>query len=86
MTNRDPFYISDSVRLNADKAFVTLESVISTYFDTEKPDLDAFDYDYKRILIMLNIVLDYIQNIQDTVNNGIPERSQNKTSENKEGE
>ena len=86
MTNRDPFYVSDSVRLNADKAFVTLESVLSDYFDTEKPNLAALECDYKRIQTMLNIVLDYIQNVQDIVNNSAPERSESKASENKEGE
>lgn len=86
MTNNDPFYVSDSVRLNADKAFVALESVLSDYFDADAPNLAAIKCDFKRILIMLNIALDYINNIQDIVNNDIPECADSKTSENKEGE
>lgn len=60
---------ADIVSLNAEKAFVALEHVASSYFENLTPNLDAIRYDYARIQTMLNIALDYIQNIQDTVNN-----------------
>lgn len=56
----------NSVRLDADKAFVSIEHVLSHYFDSSTPNADAIRYDFNRIRTMLNIALDYIQNIQDT--------------------
>lgn len=60
---------ADIVSLNAEKALVALEHVASSYFENLTPNLDAIRYDYVRIQTMLNIALDYIQNIQDAVNN-----------------
>lgn len=59
---------ADIVSLNAEKAFVAVEHVANTYFENLTPNLDAIRYDYARIQTMLNIALDYIQNIQDAVN------------------
>lgn len=53
----------NTVLSDATKALAILEQLLSAYFDSATPDLDAIRYDYSRIRTCLEIIYDYTRHI-----------------------
>ena len=54
----------NTILSDATKAIVILEHLLSAYFDSATPDLDAIRYDYSRIRTCLEIINDYTRHIR----------------------